>query len=65
MLALADFGNEILLNRGGNPQLTALFGTFSIGVAGYVAVLAQIVAIAMLTAAAARHTVNHTLETVQ
>ena len=65
VLALADFGNEMLLNRGGNPQLTALFGTFSIGVAGCVAVLAQIVAIAMLTAAAARHTVNHTLETVQ
>jgi cell division transport system permease protein len=65
LLALADFGNEMLLNRGGNAQLTALFGTFSIGAAGYVAVLAQIVAIALLTAAAARHTVNHTLEAVQ
>ena len=65
ILTLADFGNEMLLNRTGNAQLTALFGTFSIGLAGYVAVLAQIIAIALLTAASARYTVNRTLDSVQ
>src|SRR6516165_10555896 len=65
ILTLADFGNEMLLNRTGNAQLTALFGTFSIGPLFYVAVLSQIVAIALLTAASARYTVNHTLDSVQ
>ena len=47
------------------PSWRALFGTFSIGLAGYAAVLAQIVLIALVTAATSRHTVNRTLETVQ
>lgn len=64
-LALADFSNGMLLSRDGSAQLTALFGTFSIGPAGYAAVLAQIVATALLTAAAARQTVNRTLDAVQ
>jgi cell division transport system permease protein len=65
LLALADFGNSFLLSRAGGAQLSALFGTFSIGFTGYALVLAQIVATALLTAAAARHTVNRTLEGVQ
>jgi cell division transport system permease protein len=46
-------------------QLTALFGTLSIGFAGYAAVIAQIVLTALVTAATSRHTVNRTLEMVQ
>ena len=46
-------------------ELAALFGTFSIGLAGYAAVAAQIRLTALVTAATSRHTVNRTLETVQ
>src|SRR5690348_9107790 len=52
---------------GGTPageQASALFGTFSIGLAGYGAVLAMIVLIALVTAFASRHTVNRTLEAI-
>ena len=45
--------------------MAALFGTFSIGLAGYAAVLAQIGLTAFVTAATSRHTVNRTLEAVQ
>lgn len=65
LFALADFGNGLLLSRAGTAPLAALFGTFSIGLTGYVAVLVQIVATAVLTAAAARQTVNRTLDAVQ
>ncbi len=65
LFALADFGNGLLLSRAGSAQLAALFGTFSIGLTGYLAVLVQIVATALLTAAAARQTVNRTLDAVQ
>jgi len=45
-------------------QTSALFGTFSIGLGGYVAVLGQIVLIALVTALTSRHTVNRTLESI-
>jgi cell division transport system permease protein len=45
-------------------QTTALFGSFSIGFWGYVAVLGQIVLIALVTALTSRYTVNRTLETI-
>jgi cell division transport system permease protein len=65
LFALADLVNGWLLMSPGGAQLTALFGSFSIGLAGYAAVLAQIVLTALVTAATSRHTVNRTLETVQ
>jgi cell division transport system permease protein len=46
-------------------QTTALFGSFSIGIAGYAAVIAQIVLIALVTAATSRQTVNRTLATIE
>jgi len=46
-------------------QVAALFGTFSIGVAGYAAVLGQIILIAIVTAETSRRVVNHTLDTVE
>ena len=65
LFALIDFANGWLLRSAAGAQLGALFGTFSIGLAGYAVVLAQIAVTALVTAATSRHTVNRTLETVQ
>jgi cell division transport system permease protein len=65
LFALADIVNGWLLSSPGGAQLSALFGSFSIGIAGYVAVLGQIVLTAVVTAATSRRTVNRTLEAVQ
>ena len=45
-------------------QTAALFGSFSIGIGGYIAVLALIAVIALVTAWTSRHTVNRTLEMI-
>ncbi|MCW5692882.1 MAG: ABC transporter permease [Pseudolabrys sp.] len=45
-------------------QSAALFGSFSLGLFGYVAVLAQIVLSALVTALTSRYTVNRTLEAI-
>jgi cell division transport system permease protein len=65
LFALVDFANDWLLSGASGTQVAAMFGTFSIGPAGYAAVLGQIVLTALVTAATSRHTVNRTLETVQ
>jgi cell division transport system permease protein len=49
----------------GGDQLGSLFGSFSIGIEGYLAVLGLIALIAAVTALASRHTVNRTLATVE
>jgi len=46
-------------------QVTALFGNFALGWGGYLAIVAQIVLVAVVTAVASRRTVNRTLETVE
>ncbi len=48
----------------GGDQASALFGSFSIGLSGYIGVLAQIVLTALVTALTSRHTVNRTLEMI-
>lgn len=48
----------------GGGEVPALFGSFSIGLTGYAAVLGQVVLIAAVTALTSRHTVNRTLETI-
>jgi cell division transport system permease protein len=48
----------------GGDEAEALFGSFSLGAAGYLAILGQIVLMAVVTALASRRTVNRTLETV-
>jgi cell division transport system permease protein len=65
LFGLVDLANGWLLASATGAQLAALFGTFSIGLAGYAAVLAQIGLTALVTAATSRHTVNRTLESVQ
>jgi cell division transport system permease protein len=51
-------------DNGGGDQFAALFGSYSIGVPGYLTVLAQIALIAFVTAATSRHTVNRTIATI-
>jgi cell division transport system permease protein len=65
LFALAEALSRWLPATAGSDQLSALFGQFSIGWPGYVAVLAQIILIAIVTAVTSRRTVNRTLETVQ
>jgi cell division transport system permease protein len=48
----------------GADQSAALFGSFSIGIAGYAAVLGQVLLIALVTALTSRYTVNRTLEAI-
>ncbi|MGB6537566.1 MAG: ABC transporter permease [Xanthobacteraceae bacterium] len=48
----------------GGIEARALFGSFSIGVAGYATILGQIVLVAVVTALASRRTVNRTLESI-
>jgi cell division transport system permease protein len=48
----------------GGDEASALFGSFSIGVAGYVAILVLIVLMAVVTAVTSRRTVNQTLESI-
>jgi len=46
-------------------RVTALFGNFALGWGGYLAIVAQIMLVALVTAIASRRTVNRTLETVE
>jgi cell division transport system permease protein len=48
----------------GGDEAAALFGSLSIGVEGYVAILAQILVMAVVTALVSRATVARTLETI-
>ena len=65
LFGLADLSSGWLQRTAGGAQLGALFGSFSIGLAGYAAVLAQVALIAIVTAATSRHTVKRTLAAVQ
>jgi cell division transport system permease protein len=62
LFALAEFAGGRLAGTAGGDQLAALFGSLSIGVLGYGAVLAQVGLIAFVTAATSRRTVNRTIE---
>jgi cell division transport system permease protein len=59
-----EAANTWLAGTAGGDEVAALFGTFTIGVSGYLAILGQIVLMAVVTAFASRRTVNHTLETI-
>jgi cell division transport system permease protein len=64
LFALAGAISSWFAGTAGAEQTTALFGSFSIGITGYVAVLGQVVLIAVVTAMTSRHTVNRTLDTI-
>jgi len=59
-----EAANTWLAGTPGGDEVTALFGTFTIGVPGYLAILGQIVAMAVVTAFASRRIVNSTLESI-
>jgi cell division transport system permease protein len=65
LFALVEFATRWLLGTAAAQQFMALFGTFSIGIAGYVAVFSQVVLIALVAAFTSRATVNRTLATIQ
>lgn len=65
LLALAQLGSTWFRGTVGGEQLTALFGTMSIGWQGYASVLGLVLLIAVVTAATSRRTVNRTLENIQ
>jgi cell division transport system permease protein len=65
LFAIVDLlGGRVAAAPGGD-QLMALFGSYSIGVAGYVAMLVLVGLIAFVTAASSRYTVNRTIATAQ
>ncbi len=64
LFALANGISRLSIGTAGGDQTAALFGSFAIGISGYIAVLGQIVLIAVVTAITSRHTVNRTLEAI-
>lgn len=64
LFALANAASRLFAGTAAGDQTAALFGSFSIGVYGYIAVLGQVVLIAVVTAITSRHTVNRTLEAI-
>jgi cell division transport system permease protein len=65
VFALAGTVADRFLATAGANELAALFGTFSVGTLGYVAVLCQVLLIALVTAETSRQVVNRTLATVE
>jgi cell division transport system permease protein len=65
LFAFADLASGWFAGTAAGDQFAAMFGTFSIGALGYLAVLAQIGLVAGTTAATSRRTVNRTIETIQ
>ncbi len=64
LFAIVEAANSWLTGTPGGDEIAGLFGFLSIGVAGYLAILLQIVFMALVTAFASRHTVNRTLATI-
>jgi cell division transport system permease protein len=64
LFALAALVSRWFSGTAGGEQTAALFGSFSIGLAGYIAVLMQVILIAAVTAVTSRQTVNRTLESI-
>ncbi len=64
LFAIVEAANTWLVGTPGGDEIAGLFGILSIGVAGYLAILLQIVFMALVTAFASRRTVNRTLETM-
>jgi len=65
LFALAELAARWLPGSAGGDEFASLLGTFSIGFLGYVAVLAQVVLVAAVTALTSRLTVNRTLAMIQ
>ena len=64
LFGCAEAARVWLAGTPSGDEAAALFGSLSIGVMGYVAILVQILFMAVVTALVSRHTVNRTLETI-
>jgi cell division transport system permease protein len=64
LFAVAELLSRWLLGGASADRVSALFGTFSIGTTGYVAVGIQVIVIAVLIAATSRQTVYRTLQSI-
>ncbi len=64
LFVLADLLSGRFQGSGDSNQFVALFGSLSVGLWGYVAVVAQVLLIAVVTAATSRYTVNRTIESI-
>jgi cell division transport system permease protein len=65
VFALAGFAGGLGRGTAGGDQLASLFGSFDLGLVGYVVILGQIGLMALVTALTSRYTVNKTLATVE
>jgi cell division transport system permease protein len=64
LFALGELASGWFASGPEGAQLAALFGSSSIGLLGYVVVLAQIGLVAFVTVATSRHTVNRTIAAI-
>jgi cell division transport system permease protein len=64
LFGCAEAARPWLAGTPSGDEAAALFGSLSIGVKGYVAIVIQIVVMAVVTALVSRYTVNRTLETI-
>jgi cell division transport system permease protein len=65
VLAFAGMFRDVFLGTAAEEQASALFSTLSIGIAGYAAVLGQIILVAAVTALTSRQVVSQTLATIE
>lgn len=61
LFAGAELTSGSLTGTAAGDQVAAMFGSFSIGLWGYLGVLVQVAFVAAVTAAASRRTVNRTI----
>ena len=64
LFALLEMAKNWLTGTAAGDEVAGLFGNLSIGVAGYLAILLQIIFMALVTAFASRRTVNRTLQSI-
>jgi cell division transport system permease protein len=64
LFAVVEAANSWLVGTAGGDEIAALFGNLTIGVSGYMAILLQVVFMALVTAFASRQTVNRTLKAI-
>lgn len=62
---IAGLIGDWMAGTAGGDEVSALFGSFSIGLMGYVGIAAQVALIAVVTATTSREVVNRTLRTVE
>jgi cell division transport system permease protein len=65
LFGFLEAANAWLAGTPGGEEAAVLFGDLSVGVAGYMVIIAQIAVMAAVAALTSRHTVNRTLRSVE